>query len=192
MADVTVLNGLLTNGHDSSTDSRLRETNRQLAQAVDQNAKLVSALHEAREQITALKEEVDKLCAPPSTYGVYLAANEDGTVTVLSQGRKVKVNLHPSIKVEGIRPGQELILNEGLNVVETAAYEIQGEVVILKERLDEARAVVTQRADEDRVGMIAEPLRELKLKVGDHLMMDGKSGYLLEKLPKSEVEDLTL
>ncbi len=192
MADVTVLNGLLTNGHDSSTDSRLRETNRQLAQAVDQNAKLVSALHEAREQITALKEEVDKLCAPPSTYGVYLAANEDGTVTVLSQGRKVKVNLHPSIKVEGIRPGQELILNEGLNVVETAAYEIQGEVVILKERLDEARAVVTQRADEDRVGMIAEPLRELKLKVGDHLLMDGKSGYLLEKLPKSEVEDLTL
>ena len=192
MADVTVLNGLLTNGHDSSTDSRLRETNRQLVQAVDQNAKLVNALHEAREQITALKEEVDKLCAPPSTYGVYLAANEDGTVTVLSQGRKVKVNLHPSIKVEAIRPGQELILNEGLNVVETAAYEIQGEVVILKERLDEARAVVTQRADEDRVGMIAEPLRELKLKVGDHLLMDGKSGYLLEKLPKSEVEDLTL
>jgi proteasome-associated ATPase len=192
MADVTVLNGLLTNGHDSSTDSRLRETNRQLVQAVDQNAKLVSALHEAREQINALKEEVDKLCAPPSTYGVYLAANEDGTVTVLSQGRKVKVNLHPSIKVEAIRPGQELILNEGLNVVETAAYEIQGEVVILKERLDEARAVVTQRADEDRVGMIAEPLRELKLKVGDHLLMDGKSGYLLEKLPKSEVEDLTL
>ncbi len=173
-------------------ENKLREANRQLVQAFNQNEKLVNALYEAREQITALKEEVDKLCAPPSTYGVYLAANEDGTVTVLSQGRKVKVNLHPSIKVEGIRPGQELILNEGLNVVETAAYEIQGEVVILKERLDEARAVVTQRADEDRVGMIAEPLRELKLKVGDHLLMDGKSGYLLEKLPKSEVEDLTL
>ena len=173
-------------------ENKLREANRQLVQAFNQNEKLVNALYEAREQITALKEEVDKLCAPPSTYGVYLAANEDGTVTVLSQGRKVKVNLHPSIKVDTIRPGQELILNEGLNVVETAAYEIQGEVVILKERLDEARAVVTQRADEDRVGMIAEPLRELKLKVGDHLLMDGKSGYLLEKLPKSEVEDLTL
>src|SRR5262247_2320147 len=110
--------------------------NRQLAEVSDQNAELASALYEAREQITALKEEVDKLCAPPSTYGVYLAANEDGTVTILSQGRKVKVNLHPSIKSEGIKPGQELILNEGLNVVETAAYEIQGEVVILKELLD--------------------------------------------------------
>ena len=173
-------------------DGKLRESNRQLIEALGQNEKLVGALHEAREQITSLKEEVDKLCAPPSTYGVYLAANEDGTVTILSQGRKVKVNLHPSIKVEAIRPGQELILNEGLNVVETAGYEIQGEVVILKERLDDERALVTQRADEDRVAMVAEPLRGEKLKVGDHLLLDGKSGYLLEKLPKGEVEDLAL
>ena len=173
-------------------DSKLRESNRQLVEALGQNEKLVGALHEAREQITSLREEVDKLCAPPSTYGVYLAANADGTVTILSQGRKVKVNLHPAIKVEALRPGQELILNEGLNVVETAGYEIQGEVVILKERLDDERALVTQRADEDRVGMLAEPLRGEKLKVGDHLLMDGKSGYLLEKLPKGEVDDLAL
>jgi proteasome-associated ATPase len=163
-----------------------------LVEALDQNEKLVNALYEAREQITALKEEVDKLCAPPSTYGVYLSVNEDGTVNILSQGRKVKVNLHPSLKAEAIKPGQELILNEGLNVVETAGYEIQGEVVILKEVLDAERAIVTQRADEDRVGIIADPLRQVKLKIGDHLLIDAKSGYLLEKLPKSEVEDLSL
>src|SRR5688572_12119076 len=173
-------------------ENKLREANRQLVQAFNQNEKLVNALYEAREQITALKEEVDKLCAPPSTYGVYLSVNEDATVNILSQGRKVKVNLHPSLKVEDIKPGQELVLNEGLNVVETAGYEIQGEVVILKEVLDEARAVVTLRADEDKVGIIADPLRTEKLKVGDHILMDSKSGYLLEKLPKSEVEDLTL
>jgi len=173
-------------------EGKLREANRQLVQAFNQNEKLVNALYEAREQITALKEEVDKLCAPPSTYGVYLSVNEDGTVNILSQGRKVKVNLHPSIKAEAIKPGQELILNEGLNVVETAGYEIQGEVVILKEVLDAERAIVTQRADEDRVGIIADPLRQVKLKIGDHLLIDAKSGYLLEKLPKSEVEDLSL
>jgi proteasome-associated ATPase len=173
-------------------ENKLREANRQLVQAFNQNEKLVNALYEAREQITSLKEEVDKLCAPPSTYGVYLSVNEDGTVNILSQGRKVKVNLHPSIKAEDIKPGQELILNEGLNVVETAGYEIQGEVVILKEVLDAERAIVTQRADEDRVGIIAEPLRSAKLKIGDHLLIDAKSGYLLEKLPKSEVEDLSL
>jgi proteasome-associated ATPase len=173
-------------------ENKLREANRQLVQAFNQNEKLVNALYEAREQITALKEEVDKLCAPPSTYGVYLAPNEDGTVTILSQGRKVKVNLHPSLKPEGLKPGQELILNEGLNVIEAAGYEIQGEVVVLKEQLDPERAVVTLRADEEKVGIIADPLRLQRLKTGDHLLMDAKSGYLLERLPKSEVEDLTL
>ena len=173
-------------------DVERRDVDRLLAQAHNQNEILVTALHEAREQIAALKEEVDKLCAPPSTYGVYLAANEDNTVTILSQGRKVKVNLHPSIKPENLKPGQELILNEGLNVIEAAGYEIQGEVVILKEQLDAERALVTLRADEEKVGIIAEPLRTLRLKTGDHLLLDAKSGYLLEKLPKSEVEDLTL
>ncbi len=173
-------------------ENKLREANRQLVQAFNQNEKLVNALYEAREQITALKEEVDKLCAPPSTYGVYLSVNEDGTVNILSQGRKVKVNLHPSIKADTLKPGQELILNEGLNVIEAAGYEIQGEVVILKEQLDPERAVVTLRADEEKVGIIADPLRSLRLKTGDHLLMDSKSGYLLEKLPKSEVEDLAL
>jgi proteasome-associated ATPase len=173
-------------------ENKLREANRQLVQAFNQNEKLVNALYESREQITALKEEVDKLCAPPSTYGVYLSVNEDGTVNILSQGRKVKVNLHPSIKAETLKPGQELILNEGLNVVEAAGYEIQGDVVILKEQLDPERAVVTLRADEEKVGIIADPLRLHRLKIGDHILMDAKSGYLLERLPKSEVEDLTL
>jgi len=173
-------------------ENKLREANRQLVQAFNQNEKLVNALYEAREQITALKEEVDKLCAPPSTYGVYLSANEDGTVNILAQGRKVKVNLHPAIKAETLKPGQELILNEGLNVVEVATYEIQGDVVILKEQLDPERAVVTLRADEEKVGIIADPLRGLRLKTGDLILMDAKSGYLLERLPKSEVEDLAL
>ncbi len=173
-------------------ENKLREANRQLVQAFNQNEKLVNALYEAREQITSLKEEVDKLCAPPSTYGVYLSVNEDGTVNVLSQSRKVKVNLHPSIKPETLKPGQELVLNEGLNVVEAAGYEIQGDVVILKELLEEGRAIVTLRADEDKVGIVADPLRAVKLKVGDHILMDSKSGYLLEKMPKSEVEDLAL
>ena len=173
-------------------ENKLREANRQLVQAFNQNEKLVNTLYEAREQISSLKEEVDKLCAPPSSYGVFLSPNDDGTVNILSSGRKVKVNLHPSIGKDSIKPGQELVLNEGLNVIETAGYEIQGEVVIMKETLDEARAVVTVRADEEKVAVIADPLRPVKLKVGDHLLMDSKSGYLLEKLPKSEVEDLAL
>ena len=164
----------------------------QAADADPHRQRLVQALSDAREQITALKEEVDKLCAPPSTYGIYLATNKDGTVNVLAQGRKMKVNLRPALEAEVLRPGQELILNEGLNVVEVAGFEVQGEVVILKEQLDQERALVTVRSDEDKVAIISDPLRSLSLKVGDHILMDGKSGYLLEKLPKSEVEDLAL
>ena len=164
----------------------------ELADAMGQNEKLRQALAEAREDITALREEVDKLTAPPATYAIYLSTNEDGTVNVLAQGRKVKVNAHPSIVVPSLRPGQELILNEGLNIIDVAGYEIQGEVVILKEQRDGERAIVTLRADEDKVGVIADPLRATRLKIGDHILMDAKSGYLLERLPKSEVEDLSL
>ena len=164
----------------------------ELADAMGQNEKLRQALAEAREYITALREEVEKLTAPPATYAIYLSTNEDGTVNVLAQGRKAKVNAHPSIVVSSLRPGQELILNEGLNVIDVAGYEVQGEVVILKEQLDGERAIVTLRADEDKVGVIADPLRATRLKIGDHILMDAKSGYLLERLPKSEVEDLSL
>ena len=166
--------------------------NAEPAESAPSRDKLVQALMAAREEIVALKNEVEKLCAPASTYGLYLSGNKDGTVNVLASGRKVKVNLRPALEAQTLRPGQEVVLNEGLNVIETAGFEIQGEVVILKERLDDERALVTVRADEDRVGIISDPLRSLPLKTGDHILMDSKSGYLLEKLPKSEVEDLAL
>src|SRR5436190_20524343 len=175
--------------HDSSEQGVLLEH----AAGLDpQRQKLLEALREAREHIASLTAEVEKLCAPPSTYGIYLSTNKDGTVNVLAQGRKEKVNLRPELATQVLRAGQELILNEGMNVVEVAGYEVQGEVVILKEQLDEERAIVTLRADEDKVGIIADPLRLHRLKTGDHILMDAKSGYLLEKLPKSEVEDLAL
>ncbi len=163
-----------------------------VAQDFRQSERLLEALRQAREEIATLREEVDKLCAPPSTYGVYLSAGEDDTVDVLAQGRKVKVRLHPAIKAESLRPGQELVLNEALNVIAAAGYEIQGDVVVLKERLDDERAIVTLRADGEKIAVIADPLRSMRLNPGDQLLMDPKSGYVLERLPKSEVQDLAL
>src|SRR3989475_5321900 len=163
-----------------------------VAQDFRESERLLEALRQAREDIATLREEVDKLCAPPSTYGVCLAAGEDDTVDVLAQGRKVKVRLHPAIKAESLRPGQELVLNEALNVIAAAGYEIQGDVVVLKERLDGERAIVTLRADGEKIAVIADPLRSMRLNPGDQLLMDPKSGYVLERLPKSEVQDLAL
>ncbi len=175
-----------------SLENKLREANEQLVRAYHQNEKLVTALYEAREQIQALKEEVDKLCAPPSGFGVFLGHNEDGTVDILSAGRKMRVNVHSDINVEELTKGQELILNEGLNVVQVRGFEAQGEVVKLKDILGDSRAIITYRADEERVAELAAPLRNTRLNIGDHLLFDPKSGYLLEKLPKAEIEDLIL
>jgi len=170
----------------------LRQSRVQLEQAYKQNEKLVATLQEAKHQIEALKVEVEKLSAPPSTYGIYSSANEDGTINVFVSGRKMKVNLRPDIQADRLRKGQQLILNEALNVVEASEFEIQGEVVRVKDLLGEGRAIITLRLDEERVAELAEPLASERLSVGDQLLFDPRSGYLLERLPKSEVEEVVL
>ena len=173
-------------------EERLLETKGQLAQALSQNERLAATLREAREQIIALKEEVEKLTAPPSGFGVFLGVNEDGTINLSSGGRKLRVNVHPDIDPKSLQPGQELMLNEALNVVEACTYEVQGEVVQLKEMLGLDRALVIGNADEERVVQIGEPLRNRTLRAGDSLLLDGRSGFVLEHLPKPEVEELIL
>ena len=173
-------------------EERLLETKGQLAQALSQNERLAATLREAREQILALKEEVEKLTAPPSGYGVFLSVNEDGTVNLFSGGRKLRVNVHPQIDPKSLQPGQEVMLNEALNIVEACSFEVQGEVVSLKEMLGPDRALVIGNADEERVVQIGEPLRNSKLRAGDSLLLDGRSGFVLEHLPKPEVEELIL
>jgi proteasome-associated ATPase len=171
---------------------RLYQSRYQLDQATKQNEKLVSTLQEAKAQIEALRAEVEKLTAPPSTYAIFSSMNADGTGNVYVSGRKMKVSLHPSIKVAGLRKGQEVILNEALNVIEVKGFDSQGEVVRLKDVLEGGRALVTLHFDEEKVAELADPLLVERLSVGDHLLYDPRSGYVIEKLPKSEAEELVL
>jgi proteasome-associated ATPase len=174
-------------------EERLLETKGQLAQAVSQNEKLSATLREAREHIAALREEVEKLTMPPSAYGTFLGTNDDGTVDIFTAGRKMRVALHPEIEVDDLRRGQEVVLNESLNVVLARTSEVAGEVVTLKEVLEDgARALIVGRADEERVCELADELLGERLRAGDHLLMEGRSGLLLEKLPRPEVEELVL
>ena len=168
---------------------RLTESRYRLDQAFKQNEKLTSALKEAKEQIQVLREEIEKLTSPPASYGVFSNLNEDGTLTVYVTGRKMKVNARPGIDVKVLRKGQEVILNEALNVIEVRGYDGQGEVVHLKDRLAKERAVITLHGDEERVSEIAEHLQDVKLSVGDVLLFDSRSGLLLDKLPMSEIDE---
>ena len=174
-------------------EERLLETKGQLAQAVSQNEKLTYTLREARDHISSLRDEVDKLTQPPSAYGTLLGANEDGTVDVFSGGRKMRVAVHPELGTTELSRGSEVVLNESLNVVLVRQPDSQGEIVTLKEVLEDGhRAMVVGRADEERVVELAEELLGEKLRAGDTLLVDGRSGLVLEKLPRPEVEELVL
>ncbi|MEW6473658.1 MAG: proteasome ATPase [Actinomycetota bacterium] len=174
-------------------EERLLETKGQLAQALSQNEKLSATLREAREHIAALREEVEKLTMPPSGYGTYLGTNDDGSVDVFTAGRKMRVALHPQIDATELQKGQEVVLNESFNVVLARAMDLNGEVVTLKEVLEDGkRALIVGRADEERVVEMADGLQNEKLRAGDTLLMEGRSGLLVEKLPRPEVEELIL
>ncbi|MFY9932769.1 MAG: proteasome ATPase [Streptosporangiaceae bacterium] len=174
-------------------EDRLREAEGNLTGVTAQNERLAATLREARDQIIALKEEVDRLAQPPSGFGVFLEANEDDTCDVFTGGRKMRVNVSPNVELSELRPGQEVVLNEALNVVIAQSYETVGEVVMLKEVLaDTTRALVISQADEERVVRLAEPLLKETLRAGDSLLLEPRSGYVYERIPKAEVEELIL
>ncbi|MCH9667159.1 MAG: proteasome ATPase [Actinomycetia bacterium] len=175
------------------------------------NAKLMDTLKEARQQLLALREEVDRLGQPPSGYGVLLAAHEDDTVDVFTSGRKMRLTCSPNIDTEQLKQGQTVRLNEALTVVEAGYFESVGEISTLREILSDGhRALVVGHADEERIVWLAEPLvadqelpdgydddvlgddRPRKLRPGDSLLVDTKAGYAFERIPKAEVEDLVL
>ncbi|HEY1988570.1 MAG TPA: proteasome ATPase [Acidimicrobiales bacterium] len=174
-------------------EERLLETKGQLAQAVSQNEKLTFTLQTAKEHITNLREEVEKLTQPPAAYGTFLGTNDDGSVDVFSGGRKMRVSLHPEISLSDLQRGDEVVLNESLNVILAREGEGSGEVVVLKEVLDGGkRALVYCRADEERVVELADALIGVKLRSGDTVLMESRTGLLVEKLARPEVEELVL
>ena len=174
-------------------EERLLETKGLLSQEVEKNEKLSHALRGARENIASLRDEVDKLSQPPSAYGVVVGKNDDGTVDVLTSGRKMRVNLHPDIDIDTLERGAEVVLNESFNVVTARSAEGAGDVVSIKEVLEDGvRAIVVGRTDEEIVCELADALRGVHLRSGDTVRLDPRTHLLLEKLPRPEIEDLLL
>ncbi|MGH3786961.1 MAG: proteasome ATPase [Pseudonocardiaceae bacterium] len=200
--EVTLLRRRLTESprHVRLLEERLAEASASMAQLTERNAKLVETLREARSQLLALREEVDRLAQPPSGYGVFLGCFDDGSVDVFTSGRRMRVAVSPAVEVPHLRRGQSVRLNEALTVVEAGAFESTGEVCALREVLDDdRRALVVGHADEERVVWLADPLlpgpdnpEAVPLKPGDSLLVDTKAAYAYERVPKAEVEDLVL
>jgi len=164
----------------------------QAGDAERQNERLVNVLQEAKQQIELLKEEVDKLCAPPNNYGIFSRPNKDGTAEIMVDGRAMRVNVHPNLDPFEFECGQLVVLNEAFNIVESADYISRGEIASVVDFIADNRAIVLGHTDDERVVTLAEPLRREKLKVGDHILFDPRTHYAFEKLPKSAVEEVVL
>jgi proteasome-associated ATPase len=174
-------------------EDRLIETQARVASLTDRNERLADTLRDARDQLITLKEEIDRLAQPPSGYGVFLEAVDDHSVDIFTGGRKLRVAVSPEVGIETLQHGQEVMLNEAMNIVEARGHERAGEVVMLKEILEGGdRALVIGHTDEERVVYIADVLRGSPLRVGDSLLLESRSSYVYERVPKSEVEELVL
>ncbi|MDQ1104158.1 proteasome ATPase [Nocardioides zeae] len=183
----------MSTSDDRGLELRLADTQRSLAAVTSQNERLASTLRDARDQITSMKEEIDRLAQPPAGFGVFLQRNDDDTIDIFTGGRKLRVSVSPAVDVETLRKGQEVLLNEALNVVAAFDFEQVGEVVMYKELLaDGERVLVIANADEERVVRLAQPLIGHPLRAGDSLLLDSRAGYAYEVVPKSEVEELVL
>ena len=176
----------------SEAEIRFYEATRELVKVNRRNRKLTETLREAQEQLQTAKEHIDKLSAPPNNFGVFLKSNDDGTIDIDISGKKWRVNAAPDVDIQHLKKGQELVVNGNINVVSIEGFESQGEVVKVKEVLDDHRVIITHRADEERVVELADSVKGETLKFGDNVLMNPHSGMLLQKMPKVEMEDLML
>ena len=179
-------------GRAEELEGELARAQDRLDRVVGQNDKLSALLEEAREQLGVLREEVEKLTQPPNNFGTVLKVSEDGTVDILTGNRKLRVAAQPSVEVKKLQVGQEVLLNEAFNIIDIRYFEPAGEVLRVRETMDDGRVVVIAHADEERVLNRADVMADVKLRAGDYIRIDPKTALILEKMERPEVEDLVL
>ncbi len=171
----------------------LADERRVAANLTAQNERLAATLREARDQLIGLKDELDRLATPPNTYATFMERADDDLVDVIVAGRKMRVAVSPQVSAGELLHGQQVLLSESMVLIGVTAFESVGEIVSLTEVLpDGDRVLVLGQSDAEQVAWIAEPLRDVALRPGDSLLLESKSGYVLERIPKSEVESLVL
>ncbi len=178
--------------HPEMDRTSAAEAARQAAVLAAKNERLADALRQARDQIVELQRRLEDLGRPPATFATFLSGRADGTAEIISAGRKMQVPVAPTVDVTALLPGQEVKLNEALALVEAGRYESVGEIVTVKELIGTDRALVVGRADEERVVRLAGQLLDQPIRVGDALTVETRSGFVFERVPRSEVEELVL
>ncbi|MGH8926553.1 MAG: proteasome ATPase [Acidimicrobiia bacterium] len=173
-------------------ETRLSDTQEKLSRAIAQNDRLATVLEEAREQLAVLRAEVDKLTSPPNSFGTVTNVNDDGTVDLISGNRKLRVAAQPNVEVKLLQKGQEVLLNESFSIIDIRSYDPTGDVVRVRERLEDGRVVVIAHTDDERVVSVADSMQDVKIRAGDFVRIDPRAGLVIERLARPEVEELVL
>jgi proteasome-associated ATPase len=173
-------------------ETRLSDSQEKLSRAIGQNDRLATVLEEAREQLAVLRSEVDKLTSPPNSFGTVTNVNDDGTVDLISGNRKLRVAAQPNVEVKLLQKGQEVLLNESFSIIDVRSYDPTGDVVRVRERLEDGRIVVIAHTDDERVVSVADSMQDVKIRPGDFVRVDPRAGLVIERLARPEVEELVL
>ncbi|MFO7299986.1 MAG: proteasome ATPase [Actinomycetes bacterium] len=173
-------------------ERELQHTKERLDRAIAQNDKIAQLLEEAREQLGILREEVEKLTQPPNNFGTVLQVNADGTVDILTGNRKLRVNAQPNVEVKQLQVGQEVLLNEAFNIIDVRQFEPAGEILRVRDVLADGRVVLIGHGDEERVTMRADTMSDTRLRAGDYVRIDSRTGLVFEKMERPEMDELVL
>ena len=174
-------------------ESRVVDLKGELAGTISRNERLSGTLREAKEQIESLRSDIERLTGTPNTYGVVVQHNDDETFDVLSSGRKFRVTTGPDVDAADVVAGAEVTLNESMVIIAARHPDTMGDIGTIRELLDDGiRVVVTARADEDTVCTLSDGLRGTKLRIGDRVRIDTRSGLVLEVLGRPDVDELLL
>nr|WP_309080116.1 proteasome ATPase [Zhihengliuella sp.] len=185
---------------------KARTLDRQLMAAGANNRRMAEMLERTREEIATLRQGLDRDGEAPFSFATIVALNPAGrpepgsaisttrlaSADVVQGGRKIRVSVSPLIDFAGLRIGQEVLLNEAFAIVAALGFEASGEIVTVKELLDAGRVVVLGRGDDQRVVRLAAPLAGARLRVGDAIVLEPKTGLAVERVQLTEMQSLVL
>lgn len=188
----------------------LVENNRQLRADLDtaarNNRRMVEILNLTREEITTLKESIADNAQPPFSFGTVLQVHSGRehdpdrelpavarpSADILYSGRKMRTHISPLLNPTAVTSGSEVLLDEGLSIVAVLGASHTGETGRVKELLDDDRLLVVGRTDDEHVVKRAGELQGQRIRVGDAVLVDYRSGYATQVLDISDVQDVML
>ena len=157
----------------------------------DRLTMLEGQVQQLRTELQSAKSANDRLSLPPSGYATVITAHDLANIDVMFQGRQFRVVAMPGIDPSDLQPGRLVRLNESQVVIAVAGWEHTGEVVTVRETMDDGeRILVMLHTDEERMVRIAQPLRGVRLRIGESVLFDARGGFIYERVAKPDVEDL--